>query len=53
MDKKKDKKSKVYKNIVTRNKEPNFDLMAKGYINLYYMNKEAQRKKEAEKHKPE
>lgn len=46
-------KPKVYKNIVTRNREPNIDLMAKGYINLYYANKEAQRKKSKEKDKSE
>ena len=30
---------------ITRNREPNMDLMAKAFINLYYMNKEAQKKK--------
>lgn len=43
------KETNLYKNVVTRNREPNYDLMAKGYINLYYMNKEAQRKKESRK----
>lgn len=45
----KNEDSKVLENTVTRNREPNIDLMAKGYINLYYANKEAKRKEEEAK----